>query len=834
MARIHLLVNGLHSPLGICKSSVEFSWKYSETASSQISYRLQLSLSKDFDAAPLFDSGEVDSSEHLYISVPADSFPCLKAIYARVSTTLEDGTKLVSDVSEFSVTDGKWNAEWIWKDDSVRVNDYACFQKKFIVKDAPAFAHIYVSAHHNYKLSVNGTEIGGFVSPAPSNPENDKLFLSYNVLSLLHEGENEIFATVLYEGGHGQNYIDAHPGFWLEMHFGSGSISETLYTDDQWLCTSDTPYLSDMPYQQRRNITPSEHFDARITQTAPVWKNAVKVKPLCESRFMSLQKVSEGTVERTITPSLVSTDKGAYVFDAGCLITGWVKLTLDEPRNTEITVRYSENLNEEGRVGHNVANEPSETYLDKYTCIGVPGESWRPCFSFKAFRFFEITGNTRPVAPENAICEVAHTALKETGSFESDNAILNKIYDACIQTQKNNAMGQLVDCPHREQAQYLADADLQAETLIYCFDEAHLAEKVLRDFTDGQFEDGTFPFSYPANTGLEKISKPIPEWDLYFPTLLWKLYLLTGREGYLKAYFKPACKMLDYFLSKRTEEDGLVEKTQNRHISDHPFPSVDHSGKYLAAQNMKISNDARILSRIARILGCQEEEKKYNLCANEVRNAVRKNLFDDRTKLFADSSDSEKRNRGINAMALNYGMFDESERAYAAQYVKDAAWDTSIVLTLEVLRALFESGNGETAYSILSSEEAPGWGVMVKNGGTVWESFLDKASHSHAWTGYPARLFLEYLVGVKAAEPGFKRAVIKPFFPADMHFMKGAVNTPEGAMTVAWKWDDETIALEAEIPYGITADVFLPDANTAYSKAATLGCGKHSRTFKRS
>lgn len=295
------------------------------------------------------------------------------------------------------------------------------------------------------------------------------------------------------------------------MHFGRNGESEMLCTDDRWLCTDDTPYLKDMPYQQRRNITPSEHFDAWKTEIAPVWKNAVKTSPLCENHYMFLQKVSEGTVERAVTPKLVSSENGAYVFDAGCLITGWVKLTLSEPAGTEITIRYSENLNEEGRVGHNVANEPSESYLDKYTCSGVPGESWRPCFSYKAFRYFEITGNTLPVAPENVVCEVAHTALKETGDFECSSKVLNKIYAACIQTQKNNAMGQLVDCPHREQAQYLADADLQAETLLYCFDEAHLAEKVLRDFTDGQFDDGTFPFSYPANTGLEKISKPIPE-----------------------------------------------------------------------------------------------------------------------------------------------------------------------------------------------------------------------------------------------------------------------------------------------------------------------------------
>ena len=34
-------------------------------------------------------------------------------------------------------------------------------------------------------------------------------------------------------------------------------------------------------------------------------------------------------------------------------------------------------------------------------------------------------------------------------------------------TQKNNILGLLVDCPHREQAQYLGDSALQAESIIY-------------------------------------------------------------------------------------------------------------------------------------------------------------------------------------------------------------------------------------------------------------------------------------------------------------------------------------------------------------------------------
>ena len=91
-------------------------------------------------------------------------------------------------------------------------------------------------------------------------------------------------------------------------------------------------------------------------------------------------------------------------------------------------------------------------------------EYWRPDFSFKAFRYVEVTGYPQPIEEgQSRICS-AGTAMARTGHFRCSSEFLNKLYDVCLQTRRNNVLGQVVDCPHREQAQYLADTDLQAET----------------------------------------------------------------------------------------------------------------------------------------------------------------------------------------------------------------------------------------------------------------------------------------------------------------------------------------------------------------------------------
>ena len=200
-------------------------------------------------------------------------------------------------------------------------------------------------------------------------------------------------------------------------------------------------------------------------------------------------------------PSFVNGEEGLIqVFDAGKIISGWPQLALPGMAGVTVRLRYAETLDGDGRVVHQVCNETSHHYYDLYTMHGRGGiEYWQPDFSFKAFRYVEVTGYPQPIEEgQLRICS-AGTAMARTGHFRCSSDFLNKLYDVCLQTQRNNVLGQVVDCPHREQAQYLADTDLQAETLLYNFDAYSVLAKTLQDFADGQLEDGSFPFVFPSN-----------------------------------------------------------------------------------------------------------------------------------------------------------------------------------------------------------------------------------------------------------------------------------------------------------------------------------------------
>ena len=162
-------------------------------------------------------------------------------------------------------------------------------------------------------------------------------------------------------------------------------------------------------------------------------------------------------------------------------------------------------------------------------------------------------------------------------------------------------------------------------------------------------------------------------------------------------------------------------------------------------------------------------------------------------------------------VAFQYGLVPESDRESLLDFIAGEGFGCSTLLSLNLLQVLFENGKGREAYNLINRTERPGWGHMVAKGyKTVWEGFKDTESHSHAWNAYPARIFVEYLVGIKAAAPGFGEIDIRPFIPSDMQYAEGKVTTARGAINVRWDADDNGVTFKVSIPAGSAARILHP------------------------
>lgn len=476
-----------------------------------------------------------------------------------------------------------------------------------------------------------------------------------------------------------------------------------------------------------------------------------------------------------------------------------------------IFVRYSEDL-EKDRVKHNVANESSEYYMDQYIMSGESEEHWAPDFSYKAFRYLEFTGYPELITPQQIEVISAGTYIEQTGTFTCSNPLLNELYEACMQTQKNNMLGQLVDCPHREQAQYLGDSDLQAESLSYNFYNTEILKKVLYDFADGQLSNGRFPFVYPGNYGVPEFNIMIPEYDFHYVTLMEKIYQIYGHVDFLPMCYDAAAKMVRYYFSIRDKEIGLMRKgcgfPTDWNISDWPYPEVDDTGDFYTAENVLLYRSLAILRKMAVLLGKDEEAEVFARQAFELKASIQKHLYDPVNKRYLDGKDSTHAHQGVNALALRSGLAPKEDQEALLDFIEGEGFASSTLLMMEVLRALFENEREKAAYELMCRTDQPSWGYMLKLGyKTIWEGFQNIESHCHAWNCYPARMMQEFILGIRCVEPGFSKVLIRPYIPEELTYAEGKIQTVRGVIAVKWEKREGKLLLQVTLPEDIEIEI---------------------------
>lgn len=831
-AVVKLAVEFQTQPLAIDTPQPRFSWevKSEERGARQGAYQVVVARSEEDLNRPgkaLWDSGRVKSSQSSGVVYAGPALQSRTRYFWKVRAWGEDGKPWEqSEPASFQtglMSQQELRGQWVWESDQVKPMDYAYFRTEFELADSPAQACALASAHNSYVLFVNGQRVSGYVSPGISNPYKSKLYITYDLAPFLRKGRNAVAAMAFYKGAGGQNYVNGTPGFLFEAWGKSKDGKEfSLASGPGWKVLAQTPFDESAPWLSNRKHTAAEFFDGRKEPVGwkqsgfddTSWKPAVVVNP---GYILRSQYMPESNVEKELTPEKVSRPwPGVYLFSLPEEISGWGKITASAPAGTKLTMRYADRL-VLGRAFQGAANEPTKTYFDKYTFAGKGVENFEPNFGFRGFRFIEVTGFKGRLTADNLKGVFAHTLLPQTAGFESSNELLNRIYQISVHTQKTGMLGQVVDCANREQSQWHADAEIQSGTIFYNFYDPHIIRKTLLDFRDGQWDDGRLPDFYPASP---RDFNYIPEWDLHYMPMLWRTYYYYNDRYILEDCFEVVARQIAYYESLR-DASGLLgkgEKGKGRvwHISDWPedFAKMDQKGQYLTIENLLYYDTLNKAADMARILGRSEDEIKWRAAAAELKDAINKNLYDPATKAYLDSSGSRERHQGASALALQVGVVPESERKAVMDYVKNQGFGTSIVLAYNLMEMLYDNDEGEFAYSLVNSENFPGWGYMLKKGATsTWESWvgpINLITYEHPFAAFMARFFISGLVGIKPAAPGFAEIEIRPHPAGDLKWAKARMRILPGEVAASWEKSNDGFKLAVETPGNTRARICIP------------------------
>ena len=827
----HCEVNHLTNPLGYQMEKTVFSWQVGETAAKLPKWtRLRVSEKSDL-SQPVYNSGEAELNSIACI-VPLALRPRTR-YYWTVEVMGDNGEAASSEVNWFETAkqDEPWQAAWITCAEQSR---HPIFSKQIVVKEAPVSARLYICGLGVYEAAINGEKVGDeILAPYCNNYTEWLQYQTYDVTEALHNG-GKLEVTIghgWYSGRMGYLSKPGDAGQYgnrakliaeLRIAYADGS-EDVVCTDESWMVTRSTILDSSIYDGETRDDTlPAAEPEAVAvtTESAPlVARSSLPVR-----------------VRETFAPiELIHTPAGELVLDIGQNLVGTFALKVNRPAGTKIFIQVGEVMQQGCFYNENLRTAKAEyTYISD----GTP-KTITPSFTFYGFRYVKVEG-IPDLKAEDFTALALYSELPRRGILTTGHAKVNQLIHNVEWGQKSNFLDVPTDCPQRdERLGWTGDAQVFSATACYLRQCYPFFRKYLHDMaTEQKHLDGMVPDVIPSlNDSAYQGCAAV--WGDAATIIPWNLYNIYGDKTILAEQFESMASWVDYITRLDGDDHGW-----SRHFHygdwlalDHPDHRPDQclGGTDVAyISQVYYRNSARIVANAADILGKKAEAEKYGALADRLTKWLADEFFSPNGRCCVDTQ------TGL-VLALNNNLSPNAEKCAARLSEKldqtHGKLQTGFVGTPFLCGALTENGMERNAYDLLLNEEYPGWLYEVNLGATtIWErwnsmepdgsvSSTGMNSFNHYAYGSIAQWICEYAAGLKAAEPGFRKASIAPVPDARLGKVDFTYESAAGRYRVFWETlDKTTLHLTVEVPFGCEAELKLPYCSENAVRILEAGC----------
>lgn len=137
---------------------------------------------------------------------------------------------------------------------------------------------------------------------------------------------------------------------------------------------------------------------------------------------------------------------------------------------------------------------------------------------------------------------------------------IKRIYNAAVETFRQNTYDIYMDCPSRERAGWLCDSFFTSRVENLMSGGSRVEHAFLSNFLMGgqypRIPDGMLPMCYPAD---HTDGNFIPNWAMWYVLELKEYFLRTGDEDFVKSARESVYRLVEYFRGFENEK-GLLEK----------------------------------------------------------------------------------------------------------------------------------------------------------------------------------------------------------------------------------------------------------------------------------
>ncbi len=706
-------------------------------------------------------------------------------------------------------------------------------------------ATLYGTARGVYQVAVDGLDVDDAVMKPGWTPYDLRLVHeTTDVTALLTEGTHVLgvrfagaWATERFGFREGADRVyEEQPrvAVQLVLEYADGR-REVVATDGSWR-TSTGPLVASGLYA-------GESYDARLADDAwtrpgfddSAWAPAAVGDALVVPAARTGPAVRR--IETVAVREVLRSPSGATLLDFGLNLVGRLRITVEGPRGTTITLRHAEVL-EHGELGTRPLRAAAAT--DTYVLAGDGPEVWEPEFTFHGFRFAQVDGWPGELDPADVVAVVVHSDMERTGWWTSSHPLVDQLHENVVTSMRGNFLALPTDCPQRdERLGWTGDIQVFAPTAAFLYDCRTFLGSWLEDLTlEQRVGGGVVPFVVPNVLGP---ARPAAAWGdaaTVVPTVLHERY------GDLEVVRRQYPSMVDWV-------DVLLDLAGDRFLWEGHFQFADWldpdappdrpadaktDPDVVASAYLFRSTD--LVARSARLLGRDEDAQRYGAVAEQVRSAFLAEYVTPAGRMVSDAQTAY-------ALAITFEIAPPEQHAALgarlAELTRRSGYriGTGFVGTPIIADALTRTGHVDVAARLLTQTECPSWLYPVTMGATTiwerWDSMLpdgsinpgQMTSFNHYALGAIADWLHRVVAGLAPAAPGYRRLRVEPHPLPGFDHASARHRTPYGEAAVGWRrTDGDEIEVHAVVPPNTTAEVHLPGR----ADVLEVGSGEHRWT----
>jgi alpha-L-rhamnosidase len=616
---------------------------------------------------------------------------------------------------------------------------------------------------------------------------------------------------------------------WTEPQFDDSSWIPASVTRSVWGLTSppEEPYTHlaprPMAYPVEREMTPAKVVDAGVFTASPGRRSFFAGNPLATlgKEIASEQHTSQASILNSAS-ALASPASSDYaeiqpapagqtpyvILDMGREVDGYLQFSIESAKPAAMNIGWSEMMIH----GDITADEPGGNYVARY--LIAPGSQYWTMWGWHALRFVELSFPhlTAPLRFRVSL-RFSTAKLDHAGSFTSSSPLLTKLWQMGAYTFQLCTLDGTMDCPSREQHQWLGDGEIELNVNGVADGNRDIAQRFLLDASRDAWRDGAIPMVSDM-AGNSHIL--IDDYVFSFINALRSYYVETGDKKFVLKLYPSVVRAMMWFQGFR-QANGLLGSMPYWVFLDWSNP--DKQG-YSSILNALYAHTLDNAAQMAELAGDQYHAQIFRKDSARIRAVFNRQFWDPARGLYVDAWDHGKESNRVgqlaNADAVLFGLappervpgilakITDPSRVRPGglnpatgqfEIVGKAGTSGQAIIQAQtygmffVLEALGEHGDAAAVRRYIEKF----WGPMAAVGNdTFWENFVQSSGTScHAWSAAPTYFLTTLILGVRPVQPGYAEYSVAPH-PAGLQWAKGTVPTVHGPIRVEWRWEQSS------------------------------------------